>query len=141
MAQYVQSAPELAGSGPSLALRHSNDINNSSRETLREDNTSHDQDKDVEKGDRATQPKLSSPPEKKENSDLVEFDGPDDAGNPKNWSRRKRWGVTIAMGMMTFVVTFASSIFSVAIEEVSQEYHVSPVVATLGVSLFLLVSR
>jgi len=71
-------------------------------------------------------------------SDLVEFDGPDDPGNPRNWSRRKRWYITMSLGSMTFVVTFASSIFSVALKPVSEEYHVSMVVSTLGVSLFLL---
>jgi hypothetical protein len=74
-------------------------------------------------------------------SDLVEFDGPDDPGNPKNWSKRKRWAITASMGAMTFTVTFSSSIFSVAIPQVAEEYGVSYVVATLGVALFLLVSK
>ena len=141
MPRYVQSADGLTGSGLSLGLRHSNDVNHSSRETLREDGSAHDLDTDVEKGTRPPPRQPSPAADKKEKSDLVEFDGPDDVGNPKNWSRRKRWAVTVAMGLMTFVVTFASSIFSVAIDVVALEYHVSPVVATLGVSLFLLVSR
>jgi hypothetical protein len=96
-------------------------------------------DRDIERCDSA----LHQPPTndgRKEQNNLVEFDGPDDAGNPKNWSKRKRWGVTVSMGLMTFVVTFASSIFSVAIKQVAEEYHVGTVVATLGVSLFLMVS-
>lgn len=44
-------------------------------------------------------------------SDIVDFDGPDDRENPKNWSRRRKWAVTGGMGGMTFVVTFASSVF------------------------------
>lgn len=32
---------------------------------------------------------------------LVEFDGPDDLENPQNWSKAKRWGITLSMGMMT----------------------------------------
>lgn len=126
MAQHVQS-----GSGRSLILRHLNDVN---------DGSAQDFDTDVEKATCNPQPPPFCVAEGKEKSDLVEFDGPDDVGNPKNWSRRKRWAITVAMGLMTFVVTFASSIFSVAIDAVSLEYHVSPVVATLGVSLFLLVS-
>lgn len=39
---------------------------------------------------------------------------------------------------MTFVVTFASTIFSVAVEPVAEEYSISRTTATLGVSLFLL---
>ncbi|KAF2170976.1 hypothetical protein M409DRAFT_18946 [Zasmidium cellare ATCC 36951] len=69
---------------------------------------------------------------------LVEFDGPDDPGNPKNWSVKRRAAITISMGWMTFVVTFSSSIFAVAIEPVSQEFGIGSVVATLGVSFFLL---
>ena len=40
---------------------------------------------------------------------------------------------------MTFVVTFSSSVFAVAIEPVAKEYSIGRVTATLGVSLFLLV--
>ena len=74
-------------------------------------------------------------------NDLVEFDSPEDTENPKNFSTRRKWAITASMGWMTFVVTFASSIFSVAIEPVSKEYDISRVVATLGVSLFLLVRK
>ncbi|KAJ9606073.1 hypothetical protein H2200_009034 [Cladophialophora chaetospira] len=72
------------------------------------------------------------------NDSLVEFDGPEDPDNPKNWSKGKRWAITIAMGWMTFVVTFASSIYAVTIEPVAKEYHIGTVASTLGVSLFLL---
>ena len=70
---------------------------------------------------------------------LVEFDGPDDPDNPKNWTARRRAAITVSMGLMTFVVTFSSSIFAVAIEPVSKEYNVGTVTATLGVAFFLLV--
>lgn len=43
--------------------------------------------------------------------DLVVFDGPDDPENPLNWPKSKKWAVTMAMGAMTFVVTFSSSIY------------------------------
>ncbi|KIX06751.1 uncharacterized protein Z518_04727 [Rhinocladiella mackenziei CBS 650.93] len=62
-------------------------------------------------------------------NDLVEFDGPDDPENPQNWFKGKKWAITGAMGGMTFVVTFSSSIHSVAIPSVSY------VASTLGVSL------
>jgi hypothetical protein len=35
---------------------------------------------------------------------LVDFDGPDDPEDPRNWSKRRRWAITASMGMMTFVV-------------------------------------
>lgn len=70
---------------------------------------------------------------------LVVFNGPDDPDNPKNWTTRRRWGITVVVGMLVFTVTFASSIFSVNIGIVEEKLHVTQVVATLGVALFVLV--
>lgn len=92
-------------------------------------------DRDVEKAADRQQQHSDPPPN---DPSLVEFDGPDDPGNPKNWTVRKRVSITVSMGMMTFAVTFSSSIFAVAIEPVSQEFNIGTVTATLGVSLFLL---
>lgn len=70
---------------------------------------------------------------------LVEFSGPDDPDNPKNWTPRKRWAITVIVGLLVFTVTFASSIFSVNIGVVQEKFQVTKVVATLGVALFVLV--
>lgn len=76
------------------------------------------------------------PPPKDPN--LVEFDGPDDPDNPRNWTQQRRWIITAASGLMTFVVTFSSSIFAVAIEPVAAQYDIDSVTSALGVTLFLL---
>jgi DHA1 family multidrug resistance protein-like MFS transporter len=70
---------------------------------------------------------------------LVEFEGPNDPGNPKSWTTKRRWGITASMGLMVFTVTFASSIFSVNIGVVRENFKVEMVTATLGVALFVLV--
>ncbi len=70
---------------------------------------------------------------------LVEFNGPNDPDSPKNFSKGRKWAITFSVGWLTFVTTFASSIFSVCTDVVSQEFAVDRVVSTLGVSLFLLV--
>jgi DHA1 family multidrug resistance protein-like MFS transporter len=70
---------------------------------------------------------------------LVEFEGSTDPGNPKSWTPKRRWGITISMGLMVFTVTFASSIFSVNIGEVQEKFNVEKITATLGVALFVLV--
>ena len=70
---------------------------------------------------------------------LVEFSGANDPDNPKNWSPTRRSCITVSMSSMTFVVTFSSSIFAVAIEPVAEEYNIGTVTAALGVALFLLV--
>jgi len=89
--------------------------------------------RDVEKGldGEASAPALA-------NSFLVDFDGPNDLGNPKNWTTKRRWGITIAMGLLVFTVTFASSIFSVNILVVQEQFDTDLVTATLGVALFVL---
>ncbi|KIM93298.1 hypothetical protein OIDMADRAFT_173323 [Oidiodendron maius Zn] len=69
---------------------------------------------------------------------LIEWNGPDDPENPMNWSLRKKVLLTSTLAMMTFCVTFASSVFSNATVPVSKEYGVSTEVTTLGTSFFVL---
>jgi DHA1 family multidrug resistance protein-like MFS transporter len=88
---------------------------------------------DLEKGSAST-----VPPEGTDRF-FVEFDGPNDPDNPKNWTPKRRWGITVSMGLMVFTVTFASSIFSVTIGIVQEKFNVEKVTATLGVALFVLV--
>ena len=90
---------------------------------------------------QVSSPQTESPTQEEEmDPSIVEFDGPNDPDNPKNWTAKRRAIITVAMGLMTFVVTFSSSIFAVAIEPVAEEFDVGIPVATLGVSFFLLVS-
>jgi MFS transporter, DHA1 family, multidrug resistance protein len=74
---------------------------------------------------------------KKEATYIVEFTGPDDPLNPLNWTVRKRVWATILLSLSTFVVTFASSVFSSALRVVAKEFNISNEVATLGTSLFV----
>ena len=71
---------------------------------------------------------------------IVDWDGPSDPDNPKNWSSGRRIWITLCVSSLTFVITFASSVFSTATEVVSKKFHVSQEVTTLGTSLFVLVS-
>lgn len=48
--------------------------------------------------------------------------------------------VTIVLGLMTFCITFASSVFSTATVSTAIEFAVSTEVMILGTSLFVLVS-
>lgn len=74
---------------------------------------------------------------KKELTYIVEFEGPDDPLNPLNWPVRKRIFATLLLSLTTFVVTFASSVFSSAVRAVAVEFKVSDEVAILGTSLFV----
>lgn len=98
---------------------------------------------DVEKG----RPNAGGPPHRELEDDsggqqerdinLIQFDGPDDPGNPMNWGKRYKWTMTGILAGMTFVTTFTSAIFSTAINATSRKFHVSTEVMTLGTSLFL----
>lgn len=92
---------------------------------------------DVEKHASQDLPSAAAPATE-EDPNLVVFDGPDDPDNPKNWTARRRIGITISMGMMTFVVTISSSIFASALGPITEEFDIGLVTATLGVALFLL---
>ena len=76
--------------------------------------------------------------EDSEDPNLVDFDGPDDPYNPQNYPTWRKWLYTFVYGIMTFAVTFASSIFSTAIMPTSKEYGVSEETMLLGTSLFVL---
>ncbi|KAH6611830.1 major facilitator superfamily domain-containing protein [Boeremia exigua] len=89
---------------------------------------------DVEKGGETNDTSSGPVPDRF----FVEFDGPNDPGNPKNWTPMRRWAITISMGSMVFTVTFASSIFSVNIGVIVDMFDVDLVTATLGVALFVL---
>lgn len=71
---------------------------------------------------------------------LIEWDGPDDPDNPMNWPTWWKWTVTTSLGLMTFCITFASSVFSTATMVTAEKFGVSTEVMTLGTSLFVLVS-
>ncbi|KAJ5894712.1 hypothetical protein N7495_006403 [Penicillium taxi] len=66
---------------------------------------------------------------------LVEWDGPDDPENPQNFSKSRKWLITVTMSSMTMWITFASSVFSTATEVTAEEFHVSSEVMILGTSL------
>lgn len=73
-----------------------------------------------------------------EDPNIVTWDGPTDPENPMNWGVYKKMIATLAMGIMTFVVTFASSVFSTATNQVAKEFSISVEVAILGTALFVL---
>ena len=100
------------------------------------------------------QPKL--PKEEGTDALLVTWNGPDDpevsqghvslasrsiidylSKNPRNWSHGKKIWVMFQVCLLTFSVYIGSAIYTAGIEEIMQEYHVSLVSATLGLTLFV----
>lgn len=61
----------------------------------------------------------------------------DDQGNPRNWSQgKKTWTLTL-INTYTFVVYLAASIITPDAEVIMQRYNVSIVVASLGLSMYV----
>ena len=68
---------------------------------------------------------------------LVDFEGEHDPYRSINWPFRKKVITTILYGFTTMGATMASSIYSPAVDQISQEFHVGTEVSLLGLSLLL----
>ena len=75
--------------------------------------------------------------EAEEQTDLIDWDGPQDPENPQNWSTKYRWYTIMILACMTFVVSFGSSVWSTATTVTAAQFGVSQEVMILGVSLYV----
>jgi DHA1 family multidrug resistance protein-like MFS transporter len=91
-----------------------------------------EQEQDIEKAKGLLDPQADI------NPTVVSWSGSDDPDNPQNWSKQTRLFYTGILALMTWVVTFASSVFSTGTGPVSVEFGIGSEVATLGTSLFVL---
>ncbi|USP75474.1 hypothetical protein yc1106_02748 [Curvularia clavata] len=69
---------------------------------------------------------------------VLDWDGPDDPLNPHNWSPARKWFQTYTISGIAFVGSFASSVFTPAIEEAAGDLDSSRLVATLAYSIYSL---
>lgn len=123
---------------------HSNEDSMATKEVCGSSNGSNgpggrDSERDLEIGEGGdVAAHESEKPTEEKDSNLIEWNGPDDPENPMNWPRSKKWIITVVLGFMTFCVTFASSVFSTATIPVALLFGVSTETTTLGTSLFVL---
>jgi hypothetical protein len=68
---------------------------------------------------------------------IVDFESPEDPYKPLNWPTSKKITTTLLYGFTTAGATWASSIYSVAIGTIAEEFEAGEVVSTLGLTLFL----
>ncbi|KZP25450.1 MFS polyamine transporter [Athelia psychrophila] len=70
---------------------------------------------------------------------LIDWDGPDDPANPKNWSTKKKWAATVAVSAFAFMAPLASSMVAPAAGQVSEEFGItSTIVESMVFSVFVL---
>ncbi|OSX62680.1 hypothetical protein POSPLADRAFT_1046100 [Postia placenta MAD-698-R-SB12] len=67
---------------------------------------------------------------------IVAFDS-DDTINPKNWSRKRRWYMTLVAAFLGFNASFASSAPSGISSNLMKTFNMSQELATLTISLFI----
>ncbi|SCU84824.1 LAFA_0D12222g1_1 [Lachancea sp. 'fantastica'] len=67
----------------------------------------------------------------------VAFDGPDDPLHPYNWPIRKRVLLCGLLGLNCLGVIMGSSIYASSVSQICEEYRVAPVVAILGITLYV----
>lgn len=134
----MQSSNSSEVTLPPMTSKHN------SKEAMPEDSSSN-LERDIEKGDPAAPDNnevdqgVEDKRQTKKENNVVGWDGPDDPGNPQNWSRGKKLATTLFYATMTFTITFASSVFSTATQVTAAKFHVSTEVMTLGTGLFVMV--
>ncbi|PPQ81816.1 hypothetical protein CVT25_013652 [Psilocybe cyanescens] len=70
---------------------------------------------------------------------LVDWDGPSDPSNPKNWPYRKKWVATLVVSAVTFISPVSSSMIAPASGQVAQSFGItSNVLIAMTTSVFLL---
>jgi len=123
----------------SLNIRHHGDINapedeselhrreRSSRMQLSEDETAQSQ----HNGSHRT----AVDPEKGTDKNVIDWFGPADPDNPRNWSMVKKFFVTFEICFLTFSVYIGSAIYTAGIQDVVREFGVSQVAATVSLTL------
>ncbi|KAG6851213.1 hypothetical protein H0H93_015223 [Arthromyces matolae] len=62
---------------------------------------------------------------------------PSDPSNPQNWSRPKRWYLTMASGLLVLNATFASSSPSGIAQPLAKDFKMSDIETVLMISLFV----
>ncbi|OSD01877.1 MFS polyamine transporter [Trametes coccinea BRFM310] len=70
---------------------------------------------------------------------IVDWDGPEDPENPKNWSVRKKWAVTLVVSSYAFLSPLSSSMMAPAANQIADEFGVTskPIIA-LFTSIYVL---
>ncbi|MCJ1351001.1 MAG: hypothetical protein MMC33_000983 [Icmadophila ericetorum] len=68
----------------------------------------------------------------------VRWDGENDPRNPRSMSNPRKWLVVLIVSMSSLCVTSTSSIYTSTYDQITQEFNCSEIVATLGLSLFVI---
>ncbi|KAJ5614813.1 hypothetical protein N7528_008467 [Penicillium herquei] len=123
---------EERSSDPTSSGRRSDSTSHSS--TLNDDEEANPGLENLEK----TQSTPITPKKTRDGHILVDWYYTDDAENPHNWSNLKRALIATIICLYTFVVYTTSAIYTSSEQGIMEQFGVSEVVVTLGLSLYVL---
>ncbi|KAF8647432.1 hypothetical protein AX16_006709 [Volvariella volvacea WC 439] len=73
------------------------------------------------------------------NVTIVDWDGPKDPQNPKNWPYRRKWSATIVVSSFTFISPISSSMMAPATADLARELNItSTAMQAMAISIFVL---
>ncbi|KIY65819.1 MFS polyamine transporter [Cylindrobasidium torrendii FP15055 ss-10] len=80
--------------------------------------------------------KVDAPPPKEL---VVDWDGPDDPENPKNWTYSRKWRATVVVSLFTFVSPVASSMLAPAVMSIGADLGIhKEIILSMTISIFVL---
>ncbi|EIN05407.1 MFS general substrate transporter [Punctularia strigosozonata HHB-11173 SS5] len=83
--------------------------------------------------------KRGSGSDEEEGDIIVDWDGPDDPHNPRNWTFRRKWAATVIVSAFTFISPVSSSMIAPAAGQVAEQFGItSSVVLAMSISVFVL---
>ncbi|GKZ23771.1 hypothetical protein AbraIFM66951_004137 [Aspergillus brasiliensis] len=73
------------------------------------------------------------------NSNIIDWDGPQDPENPHNWPEHKRWAHVIVVALISLVMNMGPTMCAPGINEVLRDFNIhSSTISTLAVTLYVL---
>ncbi|KAI1800203.1 MFS general substrate transporter [Daldinia bambusicola] len=93
---------------------------------------------DLEEGDATDDTAASAQREVEKDPFEVSWDGDDDPLCPRSMATARKWLAVITVGVGSLCVTCTSSIYASTYNQMNPEFHISSIVGTLGLSLFVL---
>lgn len=87
----------------------------------------------------AASPSPPAPPNDAADPNLVEWSGPDDPENPKNWLRSRKWAVVFVVSTFTLMSPMSSSMIAPSLTAIGEELDIPDGFGrVLALSIFVL---
>ncbi|OSX67243.1 hypothetical protein POSPLADRAFT_1127181 [Postia placenta MAD-698-R-SB12] len=81
----------------------------------------------------------SLPSEKQPDVIIVDWDGPDDPENPRNWISKKKWAAAMTVSAFAFISPVSSSMVAPAAAQIAEEFNITnSTEIALTISVFVL---